>query len=1018
MRFPKQLLWILCLLLISASVFAQSKNINGKVTDAATGSPLAGVTVTLENSTQRTITNSDGNFFLEANQSGKTVLKFNYVGFGTKEVTVSGNKTVSISLQQFAKGLNEVVVVGYGTQKRVDVTGSVATVNADAFKDRPITDATQALEGIAPGVWVNQSSAQPGSDAASVQVRGYATLGDNTPLVVVDGLISSMSSVNPNDIESISVLKDASSAAIYGSRAANGVIIITTKKGKAGKPQISLNTSFGSQQATKLPKLVTNSILFMNTYNQALANQGQPAFFSQATIDQYKAGETHDSALVYPNNDWYSHMFRPALFNKNNLQISGGNEATQYLVSLGYLDQDGILIKDNSKQYTLLLNLTSRITKAIDIGMNINLMHQTQNQAWYAGGSSSMLTEVMRALPMYGTYTPTGQYAGTWVNVINAQINNPYSMVNDGINYNAWNNSQGKVYLNAEIIKGLKWNITYGGTYGDVQSNYFTPLTYVYNPLTEAQENQVGNVPLTRSLTDGYSNSSDIQFYSTLTYTKTIGKWNDVTAMLGYNQEQTNSRNFSAGEQGFSTNTLYELNAGSTIPAVSGTSSATAMRSYFGRVEYIYKDKYIFDANGRFDGSSIFGPGHRWGFFPALSAAWRVSQEDFMKNQNVFSNLKLKASWGKTGNNRIGLYQYIPTLGLQSYYDFNSTIVGGVSLNNIPNPLISWESSTKRNFGAEMGFLKNSLNIEFDYFNEKRSNILQQLQIPQTVGALPGPEVNLASVFAKGWEANANYTKTFGKVTLGGAFNVMYTHNKVTYVTTPQIGNNVIEKGQSIDAWYLIKATGIYQNQAEINNSVLLPNQQSLPTQPGDIRYQAINKDSVIGPNDRQIEGNPYPSWTYGASFNASYCGFDVSVLLQGVGAVWTYANSQITYPFLNGGEIPAYWLKDAWTPTNTNASLPRLLQYSASTSNNYMASTFWLENSAYMRVKNIQLGYTLSQNLISKIGLTYLRFYIDVQNPFTFNSSKFLGLDPESAVGGSQYPNMKIYTLGATVRF
>lgn len=1009
----RQTLILLCFLLKTAMLYAQSGTVSGIVTDN-TGTPLVGVTIGVKGKkVPVTATNANGRFTITPVNPSADVLVFSYVGFQKREFSLDGHTTADITLQPGNGNLSEVVVVGYGTQKRANLTGAVSTIKADVLNDRPITDASQALSGTASGVWVNQSSGQPGSSGASVLIRGVGTLGNSAPLVIVDGLISSLGSVNPSDIASITVLKDAASAAIYGSRAANGVVLIQTKRGKKGTPQFDFTTSFGSQTATDLPHQVTNSVQYMNLYNQALANQGQPAFFTPATISQYQSGK---NPLAYPNNDWFDLIFNPALINDNNLKISGGTDATQYLVSLGYLNQDGIAKNDNSKRYSALMNLNSRITKAVDFGVNLNLIHQTQNQSWY-GGSNAMITEVMRALPMYGTYTSTGQYAGTWVNVINAQINNPYSMVDEGLNQGIGNVLQGSGFFNVEPIKGLKWNVTGGINYGDGQGTVFNPLIYVFNPLTGAQQNQVGNGPPSRSLTDSYNNNLRTTIYSTLSYTKTIAKDHNITALAGYNQEQYTQRSFQAYTEGFQTNSLTELNAGSTNPQVSGTSSAYAIRSYFGRLNYDFRGKYLLEANARYDGSSRFAADRRWGFFPSFSAGWRVIEESFMKNQHIFSNLKLRASWGKLGNDQIGLYGYIPTLSLGSLYDFNSQITGGVAQTALSNPLITWETSTKKDAGVEMGFFQNKLNIEADYFDEQRSGILQTLNIPWIVGNLTPPTVNLAGVNNRGWELNANYAQNIGKVKFNVGFNVTHIRNKVTYVLTPQIGNNVIEIGQPINAYYMVKATGIFQTQQEVDKSA---KPATNATAPGDIKYQDISgpngkPDGIIDANDRQIVGKPIPTWTYGANLSAAWQGVDVSVLLQGVGDVQSYVGGNLYFPFFNGAGITTNWVGNTWTPTQTNAPLPRLLQYNAPT-NNYMTSSFWLQNASYTRIKNIQLGYTIPQSISEKIRLKYVRVYVNAQNPFTF--TKFQGLDPESAVGGSQYPNMKVFTGGVTVRF
>jgi len=1022
MKLPKRLLWTGCLLLTTFIVFAQDKNIDGRVTDTQTGDPLPDVTVSLKNSTTSTVTDPDGNFAIHSNSKDEITLVFTIVGYRSQQIQVNGNEFVRVALQSEARGLDEVVVIGYGAQKRANLTGAVGTIKSDVLKDRSITNASQALAGQIAGVWVNQTSGQPGVDGATINIRGIGTFGNSSPLVLIDGIQGSFNSVNPNDIESISVLKDASSSAIYGSRAANGVILIVTKSGKKGPLEVDLNSYWGRQKATILPEMVSNSVEVMELYNQAIKNEGQAEHYAQSVIDEYKAGT---DPLIYPNNDWMKLIIRPASLQEHNIRLSGGKEETQYSMSVGYLDQDGVVKNDQSKRYSLNLNLRSKVSDRFDWGIHTNLINSSIDQSYYSGfgynSSIGMLTELVRAMPFYGTYTPNGDYASTWVNAVNAQFNNPLAMVENGLNRTTNNSANGNVFFNLEIIKGLKWNVTGGVNYLDNMQERFIPELYVYDPKTEGLKNRIGND--SRSLNNLYSKSLLTTLYSTLTYNRTIATNHEITALVGFNREKYTDKYMSAYIEGFLNNSLTELNAGSSNKNVTGGGTDYGIRSLFGRLNYAYRGKYLLEANLRYDGSSRFAAANRWGLFPSFSAGWRIDKEAFMEDQQIFSNLKLRASWGKLGNDQIGLYSWIPTLSLGSDYYFNGQASTGVAQTAVSNPDITWESSIKTDVGIEAGFLQNRLSIEFDYFDDLRQDILRYINLPWTVGDLVAPAENLASVRNKGWEFSANYTENAGKVRLSGGFNVTHVTNKVVKIPDPQIGFLILKEGESMNAFYMWKAKGIFQSQEEVDNS---PVPTGRVTQPGDIKFEDVSgpdgkPDGKIDADDRQVVGKPTPTWTYGVNLSAAYQGFDIAILMQGVAGVESYVGGELYFPFLNGAGVSTRWrAENTWTPEHTDAPLPRVLQYSAPTWN-YENNSFWLQDASFLRVKNIQIGYSIPDRLIGRIKLIKgFRVYANAQNLLTF--TKFEGLDPErfptNTTGANQYPNIRMVTTGINIKF
>jgi len=1004
--------------LSNAQQVSQNQQIVGKIIDES-GQPLVGVTISVKGTAVATTTDSQGEFKVTASANQSLVIR--YIGYHSKEIPVGkGSSNLTITLQSDVRMLEETVVVGFGTQKKATLTGAVSVMKGDAISNRPITNATQALSGQVPGVWVNQQSGQPGRDGASIRVRGIGTIGTSDALVIIDGIVGSLSALNPNDIESISVLKDAS-AAIYGSRAANGVILVQTKKGIKGKVKIDFTTSYGKQTATELPDMITNSVDYMKLYNQALINQGAPIFFNQEIIDEYQNGT---DPYIYPNTDWLDVIMRNANIQTNQLGISGGEGNTQFNLSLGYINQDGIVQNGNAKLYNLRANIDTKVNDKLDIGLRSGVRYQDRKESF--NGSGNLFTELYRTLPYYGTRTPTGEYASTWVKSPNTQFRNPLAMVNEGKNHSAYGNFNTNLFLNYKIIEGLKFNVTAGVNYSTNDNQTFTPRTPVYNPKT------LTPTSIMNASGPNASNNWDKTLYKTLfsslTYNKVFATDHDFTLAAIYSQEDEQYRVLSGSIMGFVNNTLTELNAGLTTPLTNGNTYGWALRSYIGRLNYAYKEKYLLEGIARYDGSSRFSPDNRWGFFPSVSAGWRLTQEDFMKNQTLFNELKIRASWGKSGNDRMGfndqrdLYAYIPALAFARFYPIADNIATGIAQMSLVDENIKWEVGTKSNIGFDAALLNSKLNVTFDYFVDKREGILRQIQLPNFVGIRNAPFRNLATVSNKGWELSANYSHKIGELDFNAGFNLTHVRNKIDYIPDAQLGRNALLQGEAINAFYMRKSLGIFQSQEEVDAS---PKPNSVTVAPGDIKFEDISgpdgrPDGVINDFDRQVVGKPIPTWTYGANINLGYKGVDLRVNLQGVADVESYVGSELYFPFLNGASVSRRWeAGNTWTPENPNAKLPRLIQYNASDSQNYIDNSFWLQDASFLRIKNIQLGYSLSQTLLSKLHIAGLRIYIDAQNAFTF--TKFEGLDPERDLinmSPAQYPNVRIITGGVNLKF
>jgi len=998
-------------------VNAQQQIITGRVTDNS-GNPVISASVTVDGEKTGTATDDNGKFSIKT-LIGKT-LNISALNYQARKITIDAT-SLNIVLQPSAIMADEVVVVGFGTQKKTTLAGSVAVLKPDVYSDRPITNTSQALSGQLAGVWVNQSSGQPGADGATVRIRGIGTLGNSAALVLVDGVVSTLASVNPNDVESISVLKDGS-AAIYGSRAANGVILVQTKSGKQGKVKVEFNTAYGKQKATTFPKMVTNSVQYMRLFNEATLNEANgAAYYDNAIIDEYAKGT---DPTIYPNTDWMNVIMGPAPIQTNQLSVSGGENKTRFNVSLGYIDQDGIVLNGNAKIYNFRTNVTTKPTDKLEVGIRSSFRYQTTKESY--NGAGTMFYELSRTLPIYTPYTSDGKYGSTWVPSPNTVFRSPLVMVNEGKNDGAGGDLLANAFVNYDIIKGLRFNLTGGITYNTGNNQVFTPEVNVYNPKTLQIASTMNSGG--RRTSNTWNNSLYKTLFSSLTYNRTFADDHDVTVAAIYSQEQFDYRNLGGSIMGYVSNSLTELDAGLTTPLANGGTYAWALRSYIGRVNYTYKQKYILEGIGRYDGSSRFSPDNRWGFFPSVMVGWRVTQENFMKNQKIFDELKIRGSWGRSGNDQFGSsdqivnnYAWIPVIQLARFYPFGSNLATGAAQLDLTNSDIKWEVGTKKNIGFDATLLKNALNVTIDYFSEDRTGIARSINIPDFLGMRGAPVKNLASVSNKGWEFAANYNKKVGEVQISVGGNLTKVNNKITYIPDPSLGFTALIQGQPINAFYMWKATGIFQTQAEVDAS---PKPSGVTVVPGDLKFEDISgpdgkPDGVINDSDRQVIGSPNPKWTYGMNLGASYKGFDFRVQLQGISGVKSYAGGEMYFPFVNGAGLLESWVGNSWTPTNTGAKLPRLLQYSYSQSQNYSNNSFWLQDGAYMRIKDIQIGYTLPEKLLAKLKLDYLRIYVDAQNAFTF--TKFEGLDPErprTQTSPNQYPNVRVITTGLNIRF
>lgn len=1041
LRPTRHLLLLVFAFVLSLSAAAQ-KAVSGKVL-SETGEPLPNTSIAIQNvrtgEKKFLMSDTSGIFFLSSlNPDVKYNLYFDHMGYERDSLTnysPSSHETDSllIRLKASRSNLGEVVVVGYGTQKKTTIISSISTISKESLANRPLTNASQALQG-APGIFVSQASGgQPGADNATIRIRGVGTLNNNDPLVLVDGIAYSMQDVNPNDIESMSVLKDAAAASIYGNRAANGVILIKTKTGRKGKSVINYDNSFGIQKAAYLPEMVTNSADALTLFNRAIANQGTGILIPQPLIDSFRTNYGRPSDL-YPSTNWFDIMLRNAFMQQHNLRFSGGSDKTVYAVSLGYMDQDGILIGTSAKKYSLATNLSIDVSPKLKVGLNLNGAYWIQDQSPTA--TSAMFSTIYRMQPVFNAKLANGNYADNWLPVtyVNGQnsFRNPYAMATTGINRTNLSNILANVYAEYLLPFHIKYRADFGVTKRDQAQKIFIPNVLLSNPNTGAAN------PLDwGGIADGQPRSSNrhaennlnTTFFHTLNWDGKIGGKNNVNVLLGNSFERFSADTFDAYVEGLVNNSVSEMSNGTLNPKVTGTSSTNTLMSFFGRAGYNYDEKYIMEFSCRYDGSSRFAPGNRWGFFPALSAGWRIDREKFFEKLSpVISYLKLRGSWGQLGNQNIANFSYLTsyTNAVAQGYTFGGANVPGAAVTRLPNPGVSWERTTTTNIGMDAAFFNSKLSVSFDYFNRFTTGILTNLIIPDQIGNLNGPIVNLFSMRNKGFEIVLGYKDKIGKLGYDINGNFSLVDNKVVSMNGQQQinGLNILKEGYPVNSFYLLQATGIFQDTATIKSHAL----QGPKTVPGDLIYQDQDGNKVINGSDRVITGRAIPKYTYSFTIGLNYAGVDLSAFFQGVGDVNTYLTSNGAQPFANGAGVTKEWLTDSWRPDNPGATLPRITTVNGYTQNfqGIAGSTWWLKDASYLRLKNLQIGYTLPRTLLSKAGIVKARIFFNAQNLLTFSRLKMT--DPENVNRPARennittttdlyaYPTTKIFTGGISV--
>ena len=1008
--------------------------VTGLVIDA-TGEPVIGAAVTVVQHSPATGTTTDveGRFTLHG-LANDAVLQVSCLGYASRDIPLSaGRNDYTIVLQTDAALLDELVVVGYATQRKADLTGAVSSVQASVLRDRPVTNVANALAGLASGLTVTNSGGNvPGYEAQTIRVRGQGTLNDAAPLVVVDGMIGvAISDINPQDIANISILKDAASAAIYGSRAANGVVLITTKKGRRNSTRITYNGNVSFETVAKRLNLVTNYADFMEIQNAGLIANGQAPRFSQGSMDAWR-NDAGRNPTVYPNTDWQDHIYRnPSVVQNHTLSVLGGMSSVRYNLSVGYINNPGIIYNTEYERFQARANVDVDVRPWLTVGMNLfgyldENNPSAENAA--AGGDVIWGSGAFNTVPGMTLYDPaTGLYGA---------IQNDEEQ--DVSNYNPYRRqwfyksefpvrtrrTVAKAYARVTPVKGL----TLEGS-------------FAYNYWDRILEHQLTDRPLYRFTLDGpvqYRDGSVRTYIRKYTYHNTF-RTSDLTArydfkvskleasvMAGASQEYNKYENDYYRKYDLIDESLTSLDAATTVGEVTGNYTEWAMRSYFGRINLNWDDKYLLEANLRADGSSRFAPSERWGYFPSVSAGWRISEESFMKpTRKWLSQLKLRASYGSLGNNSTTTYYMYQSLYASANAVLNGTATGGFAQTVLSNPALTWERTAMVDVGFDYGFFDNRLHGTFDWYTKTTDGILVSLPAPLEHGTSTVPNQNAGGVRNRGVEFDIHWNDHIGKVNYSVGFNMGYVRNTVTRFqgdVSSISGVYKTQEGRPINQLYVLKVDRIVRDQADLDYVQSLvdrnPNYFATYLRPGlgDFLYADANGDGNLDADDRvEIGHGNLPTFTYGVNLGLSWNNFDFSLLLQGVGDYQVYYNNQaFRFVTVMGQSLNKDITDNAWTPENPYNSIYPRLRNNADGRNN-VASDAFVHSAAYLRCKNIQLGYTVPRHITRKFFVERLKVYASIDNLFTITS--FPGLDPEIGANVG-YPSLRQHSVGVDISF
>lgn len=992
------------LMLVASAAFAQDRTITGTVTAKEDGSALPGVSIQVKGTKVGTQTGADGKFTIKVAQ-GQSALTFSFIGFVPKTVNLGNGSSINVSLESDSKVLSEVVVVGYGTQSKREITGSQSTVKAADIANAPIQSPEQALQGRAPGVQVTQSSGTPGG-GISVRVRGPSSIGaSNQPLYIVDGvpintgsytqlaaggqLTNSLGDINPSDIESLEVLKDAAATAIYGSRASGGVVLITTKRGANQATKLTFNSYYGVQDVYKTLPIVTG--------------QEYVTVFNEGYFNRYGVANALGSPSLYPSNDWQDAIYRTAAVKNYDLSVRGGTDKTKFSVSGSYFDQDGIVINTGYKRYSGRVNIDNKISDKFSVGISSSFSNATSTRV----NNDNNIYGVVSGSVLLGSHIPVYNADGTYGTDPNSSVDNPVASALE-TTFSAVNN---RLFANAfgeyKITDNLKFKTSFGVDYVQSRDRRFYPTT------VNAGKGSKG------SGAEGYNQEMNIVNENILSFNKTFAGKHALNAVAGVTYQTSKYESLFASATGFPGNSIRRISAGAVKTDASSSGTSYGLVSYLARANYTFADKYIVQGSVRVDGSSRFGANNRYATFPAASVAWRASEENFLKNSKLISDLKFRASYGLTGNQEIGNFGSLGLYGVGAYIQ-----TGSLAPTQLENADLTWETAKSYNFGFDLGLFDNRLSFTVDGYRRNTEELLlgQPLvgtsgftSIQKNIGAVKneGLELGLNAVIVNNknfkWDASFNYTKNKNEVsTLYGG--IPFASGFASWV----------EQGQPLGAFRGYIVDRLFQSTADVSAS---PYQSTL-TRAGDIKFKDLNGDNTINSLDQQIMGQGLPTFFGGLTNNIKYKNFDVSFFFQFSGGNQIYNNTRAFSEGMNGffGQTTA--VLNRWTPTNTNTTVPRAIY--GDTPNNRRVSTRWLEDGDFIRLKNANIGYTFSSAFVKRLKLNSLRIYAAGQNIWT--KTKYQGLDPEvstfsdtNTAPGTDFltfPQARTYTFGINVGF
>ncbi|MEK6479012.1 TonB-dependent receptor [Catalinimonas sp. 4WD22] len=1003
-------------LLCSLKVQAQDQTIQGKVTDVSGGDPIPGANIVVKGTNTGTVTDADGFYRINVPANNNTLI-YSFIGYEAQEVDINGRSEINVSLSEGVTSLSEVVVVGYGTQQRKDVTGAVSSVKGNQIQNLPVSGASQALQGRAAGVNVVRNGGAPG-DGGSIRIRGTGTVNNADPLVIIDGFpAGGINDVNPNDIESIEVLKDASASAIYGTRAANGVVIITTKRGDFGEQlSFSVNGYTGVSNAVNTIDVLDAPTL-AQLKRERYSNDGNP-------IDPIWEDPQYQTQLT----NWQDELLGTGTVNNIDVSLRGGGENSSFLISGGYFDDQGMIKNSYFRRLSLRLNSDHTVGERLRIGQSLQITSQTGSGVNTTSAQTGVLWSAIRFHPGLPVRYEDGSWGSSQISGEFGDINNPIFTVTTQDNETSRQRLLGNINGEFDITEGLSFKANFGldATILD---------EYNFDIIIDEQIRQRSRNSLRRRYEENYS----VLMEYFLNYNQIFAEKHTVNAVAGYTRQTFNVDGFSAQKLDFpdESDPQRYLDVGSTLDNIGGNRTEDALISWFGRANYNYDERYLLTATFRADGSSRFAEGNKWGYFPAFSAGWRISEESFFQTNGLISNLKLTAGWGQLGNQNVSRLQYLALISRGVRYSFGGNQIVGAAQSRIPNPNISWETAQMTNIGLEVGMLDNKLLANFNYFIKDTRDMLLAPPTIGSIGLAQVPDQNVGELRNQGLEIELGYNGSSGDLTYSFSANASFIKNEVTklydgnFLASTRYGrpNQEIARtfeGEPLATFYGWKTDGLYQTEQEIESDPNVVNDSRRTNGqivPGDVRFVDLNGDGQINEEDRTILGSPHPNMVYGFNADFGYKGFDISLFFLGNAGVDIYNADRMqgldpTYPFNMYAEVI-----NRWNGPGTSNSIPRMTTNRNNL--NHRTSDLFIESGDFLRLKNLVIGYTLPTSLTENVGISRARFFVTGQNVFTITN--YSGMDPELGyidgnlqlnVDYAQYPQARTWTVGANITF